>query len=198
MKKLKLCFDIGSKQSRVDSVSILSRQSVLTFLLVFLTAFVGVGNAWGTEVVDKLSATDLTATGTTYTDFSNVSKTSNAKYAGNSAKDNSGNIQLRSKNSNSGIVSTTSGGTVKSIKITVGSGTNTIDVYGSNTAYSAASDLYGDKKGTKIGSVSSTGTVTFTNDYAYVGIRSNNGAIYLSEVEITWTTSGSGSQDPTV
>ena len=47
MKKLKLCFDIGSKQSRVGSVSILSRQSVLTFLLVFLTAFFGVGNVWG-------------------------------------------------------------------------------------------------------------------------------------------------------
>ena len=153
------------------------------------------GSAWAqTTVKDELTASDFAATGNTYTDFSDVSKTSDAVYAGNSAKDGSGNIQLRSKNSNSGIVSTTSGGTVKSVKITVGSGSNTIDVYGSNKAYTAASDLYGDNKGTKIGSLTETGTITFPaeTDYKYVGIRSNNGAIYLSSIEITWNTSGGG------
>ena len=138
---------------------------------------------------DVLTADMFAATTTTYTDFSEVTATSNAVYAGNSGKDSSGNIQMRSKNSNSGIVSTTSGGTVKSVKITVGSGSNTIDVYGSNTAYTAASDLYNTStQGTKIGSVSATGTVIFNTDtdYTYVGIRSNNGAIYLSSVEIVW------------
>ena len=120
-------------------------------------------------------------------------------YAGNSAKDASGNIQLRSKNSNSGVVSTTSGGTVKSVKITVGSGSNNIDIYGSNTAYTAASNLYASgTQGTKVGTLTETGTITFTDDYAYVGIRSNSGALYLSEIEITWTTAGGGgSQEPT-
>ncbi len=143
-----------------------------------------------TEVTDEITASDLVATGTTYTDFSNVKKTSNAVYAGNSAKNSTGAIQLRSKNSNSGIVSTTSGGKVKSVAIAVESGSNTIDIYGSNTAYTVASDLYAtdgnSNQGTKIGSLTETGTVTFDGDYAYVGIRSNSGALYLSSVSITW------------
>ena len=153
----------------------------------------GVRSVNATDVTDIITASDLAATNTTYTDFSAVSLSSDAVYAGNSAKDSSGNIQLRSKNSNSGIVSTTSGGTVKSVKITVGSGSNTVDVYGSNTAYSAASDLYGTSKGTKVGSTSTTSTITFNADYEYVGIRSNNGAIYLSSVEIVWDGGQGGS-----
>lgn len=158
------------------------------------------------DVTDTITATDLVATGSSYQDFSGVKKSSNAVYAGNSAKDSSGNIQLRSKNSESGIVSTTSGGYVKSVKINVGSGTKTVDVYGSNSAYESAEDLYG-SAGTKVGSVSSTGTINFTGDNAnfeYVGIRSNDGAVYLSSVEITWTSSpdsgggsGEGGDTPT-
>lgn len=151
---------------------------------------------WAGDVVDVITASDLAATSTTYTDFSGVSKTSSAVYAGNSAKSSAGGIQLRSKNSNSGIVSTTSGGTVKSVKITVASGSNTIDVYGSNTAYTAASNLYNNTQGTKIGSLTATGTITFTEDYNYVGIRSNNGALYITSIEITWNDGGgSGLED---
>ena len=157
-----------------------------------MVMLLSVGNVWGADPVDALTASDLNATSTTYVDFSGVTKNSDAVYAGSSAKDANGNIQLRSKNSNSGIVSTTSGGVVKSVKITVGSGSNTIDVYGSNTAYTNVTDLYNaQKQGTKVGSMSATGTITFTDEYAYVGIRSNNGALYLSSVEITWTTGGS-------
>jgi len=150
------------------------------------------GTVWAEDVTDVLTATSFAATSTTYTDFSNVSFTSDAVYAGNSAKTSSGGIQLRSKNSNSGIVSTTSGGKVKSVSITVESGSNTVDVYGSNTAYTAASDLYGNNKGTKLGSLSSNSTtVTVEGDYAYVGIRSNNGAIYLTNITIVWEVAGS-------
>lgn len=138
------------------------------------------------EITDKITSALLSASNTTYTDFSNVAATSQARYAGNSAKSSSGGIQLRSKNSNSGIVSTVSGGKVKSVTITVESGSNTIDVYGSNTAYTGAADLYGANQGTKIGSLTETGTITFTGEYAYVGIRSNNNAVYLTSVEIVW------------
>ncbi len=159
-------------------------------MLVSLTGFAGV-------VTDKLTADDFPATTTSYTDFTGVKKNSAAVYAGQSAKNDAGAIQMRSKNSNSGIVTTTSGGTVKSVTITVSSGTNTIDVYGSNTPYTSAADLYATSgntsQGTKIGSVSETGTVTFTEDYKYVGIRSNNGAIYLASVEVEWTTAEEGS-----
>lgn len=145
----------------------------------------------GGNTVDVLTASMLAATTTSYTDFSNVSYSgdnhSNAVYAGQSAKSNSGGIQLRSKNSNSGIVSTTSGGKVKSIKITVESGSNTIDVYGKTTAYESASNLYNSStQGTKLGSLSATGTITVDGEYKYVGIRSYNGAVYITSIEITW------------
>ena len=143
------------------------------------------------SVKDTITASDLTATGTSYVDFSNVSKSSGAVYAGQSAKDSSGNIQIRSKNSNSGIISTTSGGSIQSVKITVGSGTNTINVYGKNTAYTSVGDLFSSSsQGTLVGSISSTGTVTFTTNYQYVGIRSSDGAVYISKVEITYGGSG--------
>lgn len=140
----------------------------------------------GATFKDVITAANLTATSSTYSDFSGVSITSNAKYAGNSAKSSAGGIQLRSKNSNSGIVSTVSGGKVKTVKITVESGSNTIDVYGKNTAYTSAADLYNTDKGTKINSLSATGTITVEGDYNYIGIRSNSGAVYISSIEITW------------
>lgn len=68
----------------------------------------------------------------------------------------------------------------------VGSGANTIDIYGKNTPYTNASDLYGTSAGTKIGSCNSTSTITVTGDYQYIGIRSNSGALYLSRIEITY------------
>ncbi len=162
--------------------------SLLT--LALLTLSVG-----ATTVTDVITAADLAATGTAYTDFSGVQKNT-AVYAGQSALNNNANIQLRSKNSNSGIVSTTSGGKLVSVKITVASGSNTIDVYGSNTAYTAASDLYASgTQGTKVGSTSETATITVDGDYEYVGIRSNNGAVYISSIEVTWETGDAPIQD---
>lgn len=168
--------------------------TLLIAALALLTMIVQPGRAWGqtrANVTDHMTASDLAATSSNYTSFSNVSLTSDAVYAGQSAKDGNGNIQLRSKNSNSGIISTTSGGTIKSITITVGSGTNTIDVYGSNTAYTSAGDLFNSStQGTKLGSVSATGTITVTDDYEYVGVRSNNGAVYISSIDFVWSTGG--------
>lgn len=151
-----------------------------------------------TTVTDKLVASLFAATNTTYTNFSGVSETSTAVYAGNSAKTSSGGIQLRSSNSNSGIVTTTSGGKAKTITVTWASGNTsgrTLDIYGKSTAYSAASDLYNsNNQGTKLGSIKE-GTSTkleITGDYEFIGLRSNSGAMYLTSIEITWETSGSG------
>ncbi|MGN1076437.1 MAG: hypothetical protein ACI4QP_05710, partial [Candidatus Enteromonas sp.] len=80
-------------------------------------------------VSDKLTASMLTGAVNTYNDFSGVTGTSGAVYAGQSAKSSGGGIQLRSKNSNSGIVTTSSGGLIRSVSIVVESGTNTLDVY---------------------------------------------------------------------
>ena len=158
-------------------------------------------------VTDKLVATLFAATNTNYVNFSGVSVTSAAVYAGNSSKTSAGGIQLRSKDSNSGIVTTTSGGKVKKISVKCESGTTsgrTLDIYGKNTAYTAATDLYNSSnQGTKLGSIK-CGTSTelvISGDYEFIGLRSNSGAMYLTEIEITWeTNSGSGSgetPDPT-
>ncbi len=133
-----------------------------------------------------------------YADFSGVTLTSDAVYAGNNASGvtaSGATIQLRNTN-NAGIVTTTSGGTVKSVKITWNSNTNTarvLKVYGKNSAYTAASDLYGNDKGTEIASFTCSDgdqTITITGSYQYIGIRSNNGALYVDQIEITWTTGG--------
>lgn len=159
-------------------------QRVLWLMIPLLTIFTT--NVWGTTQTDQITAADLAATGSSYVDFSNVAKTSSARYAGNSAK-NSSNIQLRSSNSNSGIVSTTSGGYVKSVTIDVASGSNVVQVYASNTAYASAADLYSAAtQGNLIGTTTSDATINIPEDYAYVGIRSSSGALYLASVSITW------------
>lgn len=148
------------------------------------------------SVHDVLTNADLAATSTTYTNFTNVSKNT-AVYAGNTAKNNG--IQLRSSNSNSGIVTTTSGGKIKTVTVTWNTNTTsgrTIDVYGSNTAYTSASDLYNNtKQGTKLGSIvmGTSTSVTVSGDYAYVGVRSNSGALNIDEIDFEW---GGGDTPP--
>lgn len=153
-------------------------------------------------VVDTLTVDKFTATSaTTYTDFSGVTATSNAVYAGNTAKSDKGAIQLRSKNSNSGIVSTTSGGKVLTVSVVWNAATEvrTLDIYGSNTPYKSAADLYTNAQGTKIGSIAKSGeTTTFTveGDYYYVGLRSNKNAMYLDSITIEWDGSEAPEPEP--
>lgn len=165
------------------------------------------GKAASGTVVDVLTRATTGVTNTSYANWSGKTVTSSAIYAGNSAGGNS-SIQLRSSNSNSGVVTTASGGKVKKIKVTWQSSTSsgrTLDIYGKNSAYSAATDLYNtSNQGTKLGSIK-YGTSTdlvISGDYEYIGFRSNSGALYLTDVEITWETSGSGGEvtpepDPT-
>lgn len=142
---------------------------------------------------------------TSYKSWSDKTGTSGAVYAGNNAGD-AGTIQLRSNTStnstiHAGIVTTASGGTVKKITITWNSKSSTgrtIDIYGSDTAYATPDDLYAEATaGTKIGSLQYDGstmtqTLEFTGDYAYIGIRSNYGALYLDEVNIEWASDTEG------
>ena len=176
------------------------------YFLFLFALIASVSNLWAAEVTDVITAADLKATEAKYIDFSNLTFTSGAQYSGSSAKDpGTSAIQLRSKNSNSGIVSVKSGGTIKSVTLTFASNNkNTVDVYGNNVAYSLASDLYDTKdksnpsnQGTKVGSLSKTGTITFTDNYSYIGIRSNSGAVYISKIEITYEVQTSNVATPT-
>lgn len=145
-------------------------------------------------VKDKLTHETAGVTSNQYDDWSGKTVTSNAVYAGNSSKSSINAIQLRSNNSNSGIVTTTSGGTLKSVTVNWTEGNTSgksLDVYGSNDPYKAPTDLYDSKKqGTKLGSITyNTGTsLTIDGDYAYIGLRSNNGTLYLADITIEWTT----------
>ncbi|MBQ9603764.1 MAG: endonuclease [Paludibacteraceae bacterium] len=136
-----------------------------------------------------------------YANWSGKTSNSSAVYAGNSAGGNTA-IQLRSNNSNSGIVTTTSGGTATKVIVTWNSNTTngrSIDIYGNSTAYSSAADLYNTStQGTKIGSITKgTTTLNIEGNYAYIGIRSNSGALYLDDITITWSTSGGGGSTTT-
>lgn len=143
---------------------------------------------------DVITAEDLAATTTQYIDFSGVTKTSDAVYAGNSAKNNSGSIQLRSSNSNSGIVATTSGGRISQIIITWDNSTanaRQIDVYGNTNPYTSAAELYetsgNTNQGELIGSLAKgETTLTVEGNYPYVGIRSNDGALYIKDITFVW------------
>lgn len=163
------------------------KQFTLKSLMLLLLLLIGGGSyAWGETKDDVLTSSSFSATKDTYMSFSNVNGVSGAIYAGNSAKSSAGVIQLRSKN-NSGIVTTTTGGLVKSISIVVEHGSNTLDVYGSHTPYTSAADLYKkDKQGTKLGSLSKTGEITVDGSYEYVGLRSSGGALYLTSITIKW------------
>ena len=144
------------------------------------------------EVDDVLDRALTGVEGTSYASWADVSVTSDAVYAGQSAGGNEA-IQLRSNNNNSGVISTTSGGKLAKVVVSWNSNTaagRTLNIYGSNSAYTAPTDLYSDASGEKLGTiVCGTSTeLVIEGDYAYVGLRSNSGAMYLDEIQITWTT----------
>lgn len=156
------------------------------------------GGQSGSSLTDVLNKAFTGATSNQYVDWSGKKgSASQAVYAGNSATQYEA-IQLRSKNENSGIVSTTSGGTLTKIALTwnakSGEVGNTearaVQVYGSNTAYSSPADLFSSsKQGTLIGTLTygQTTQLSVSGNYTYVGLRSKENALYLDKVEITWT-----------
>ena len=177
-------------------------KKLLTFLMMSVLA-IGVG--WADEVTDVLTQATTGVTGTNYTSWSGKTLNSAAVYAGQSAGGNN-SIQLRSNNSNSGIITTGSGGKVKSVTIAFNSNTasgRTVDIYGKNTAYSDPTDLYNSStRGTKIGSIiyGTSTSITVSDDYAFIGLRSNYGALYIESLTIVWEdgTSGSGVSSPVI
>lgn len=167
------------------------------FYFLFLFALIAsIGNLYAAEVTDVITASNLKATGTTYVLFSNVKVTSEASYSGQSAQtgNNTGIIQLNNSKKNGhniGIVSTVSGGLIKSVSIEVdNSNANTYSVYAKKTAYSAIEDLYNDpKQGDLILESKSTGSVDVTGEYYYIGIRSKKSVVKIKKITITYINS---------
>lgn len=168
-------------------------QLILKTLLVMLVSFCS-QSVWGQGVTDVLTSDCFTATGSSYTEFAGVTLPSGAVYAGQTAKSSSGAFRLRAT-SPSGIVSTTSGGTLTSIRVTWNSNSTkgrTLEVYGKNTAYDSSADLFSTKtkKGTHLGSIVYDGTadayLAINGEYKFVGLCSAKDAIYLDKIEITY------------
>ena len=154
----------------------------------------------GTQVAktDELTYNAIGVTSSTYSAWSGKTFNSSAEYAGNSAGGNT-SIQLRSAYNNSGVVTTATGGKVSKVTLVWNQSTSvdrTLDVYGSNTAYGSASDLYSSStQGTLIDTFvkesEATDTeheLTIKGDYKYIGFRSASGAMYLKSISITWVT----------
>ena len=163
--------------------------------ITYYAVFADVTPGTITNITDHLT-TSTFGSPSSYGNWSDKKATdgSDAVYAGNSTTYDNTAIQIRS-GSNSGIVTTVSGGKAKKVTVTWNSGTTTgrtLDIYGKNTAYSAASDLYGNatEQGTKIGSIvyGTSTELTISGDYEFIGLRSNNGAMYLEQIDINWET----------
>ena len=186
--------DIATYTREITGISKTFKQNARNTLAIMMSEAVRVENvAVDTEKVDVLNRALTGLTSTSYASWSNKTAISDAVYAGQSAGGNE-SIQLRSNNSNSGIVTTASGGFAKKIVVKWNSNTSngrTLDVYGKSSAYSNPTDLYNaSNQGTKIGSiVCGTSTeLTIDGEYEYIGLRSNSGAMYIEEIQITWST----------
>lgn len=150
----------------------------------------------GSAVLDLLNnANTINDSTTTYGEWTNES--TGADYSGQSAGSN-GSIQFRTNNNNSGLVTTDKqsvGLFAKKIYIKWNSLTSDgrkLDVYGKDGQYSSPADLYTDAKGTKVGTFtydkngSPIQVIAIDDDYEYIGIRSNDGALYLDSIVIQW------------
>ena len=139
-------------------------------------------------VEDILKSSDLLATSNAYVE-SNVKKHL-AMYNTNTASTDD-TIQLRDK-SQSGIVSTISGGLIKKVKISWNPKTldnRILNVYASNEKLSSTSDLYSGNKVKLIGTISNSKKETefvITENYKYIGVNSSSGAIYLDSITFEW------------
>lgn len=140
--------------------------------------------------VDVLTREVTGIEGTTYKDWSGKTLASGAVYAGNSAGGNE-SIQLRSNNSNSGVITTVSGGYAKKVVVKWNSNTTSgriLNVYGKSTAYTSPTELYGDASGDLLGIIKcgTSNELVIDGDYEYIGMRSNSGAMYIEQISISW------------
>ncbi len=140
---------------------------------------------------DTLTAADTGITSSSYGDWT-ANGDSGVSYAGYSAYGNS-SIQLKSKNNVSGIVVSSNTDGIKAISVSVVWNSSTpngkiLKVYGKNSAYDDPSDLYGSDAGTSLGSIKygTSTSLTITGDYEYIGVKSDDGAIWLSSFSIQW------------
>ena len=128
---------------------------------------------------------------TGYVSWTGVMKYSKAVYAGRSGDANS-SIQLRENYADCGIFTPISGGTLTAIEVEWNQTTNpnrTLNIYGKDTPYSSPAELYDPSTaGTLIGTIvnGQSASLSVSDQYKYVGIRSNEYVCYLNSIIFTW------------
>lgn len=169
----------------------------LRFMLVLLLSTVWCVGGYSQETVtDDLTWSNLDLK-SSYSSFTNKKSKSDAVYCGCAMKASNGGgcIQLNKDtkgtatkpNQLQGIVTTASGGKIKSIKVDFAQTANkNLTIYGKNSAYSGSDDLITANKGTKIATINKSQTINVEGEYKYVGIYSNGGANYISKITIVW------------
>lgn len=150
----------------------------------------------GFDVVELSGITDeLTAaaySNSSYADFVTTDDfPSGAVYAGHAMK-NSGNIQINTNGNNKGIYSITSGGIISAIEVSFASNTSdgkTLNIFASNTPYTTSTDLVGSND--YVGQIKNGESTVFSfsalsEQYKYVGLSSDDGAIYIESIKFYW------------
>ena len=140
-------------------------------------------------VTDNLTRSLIGVTGTGYTDWTNKSDKSPAVYAGKTAGGNS-SIQFNtySTSNKRGIISSTSGGYVKSVALTWNSNTSngrSVTVRGS-TSEMTMSNFTSAASAVSISKDDSAEKDISAAKYTYVGFQAIGGALYLNNIAITW------------
>lgn len=147
-----------------------------------------------TLIRDVLTQSDFGVSDTSYNDVTYTSEECGLTYTANMAGDHN-SIQLRSKNSDSGIVVSANkygllaqAATIKWNSNT--SSTRTLSFYGQQNAFTDASELY-DTEAAKLGEKciddGAEQTLSFSTEFHYIGLRSKSGAQYIDEIELVWT-----------
>lgn len=167
--------------------------------LVFLSLFC-LSVAYGARVTDVLNAANIGNSGTVYREYF-YRGPSGAEYTLFCAGDKN-SIQIRTTNSNSGIIVKKSPGKIVSIAINWNSETadaRTLNVYKSSSPFSSPAALFESGLSTVTTFKKSDGnkTYTFSPQPSYIGLRSSSAAMYINSITIVWETEEAGEVKPT-
>ncbi len=186
--------------------------TILSFGLIASAGIKGVTEASATGETEPTTVTDvITAdslglpSGSSYQDLSGVSvnKSSSALYSGKVARDKTDDKEegiKMSKRKPYGLVSSVSGGILKSITVDwLKNADATLNVYTSDKSFSSSLDLYSKIEATKtiaITVAAGSSTINFADDnIKFFGVASSSGTIYLNKITVEWAPSTFGTLD---
>lgn len=188
--------------------------AILSFGLVASIGTKGVSEASAageTEpatVTDVITADKLPATSNRYAPFTNLSFNSDARYSGSTRKQSKASTYIQF-NTSYGIISSVSGGILKSLSVNYPVNANLkMNIFASSEAYSGLDDLYkkgaipsfqidlADKSNVTSNPEIYTNTITFSGEsLKYIGFASEGSSIQLASISITWQPVSFGTLD---